>query len=460
MRTALPIAAAACAALATPVAAEDGWQSLFDGESLDGWRTYGGNATFEIVDGAIVGTGVPDSPNTFLATEERFDDLILEVEVRVAGGMNSGVLFRADSTPEYQDGRVHGYQSEVDASTRAWSGGLHEEGRRGWLHPITRNERCRQAFRRHDWNLYRIEAIGDVIRTWVNDVPCSDTVDRGLSEGFVALQVHDVSGEWGDPGDTVSFRNVRIRTEDLKAARREMPDEVVQMSYLENELTPRERAEGWRLLWDGKTTDGWRGVRLDSFPGHGWEIADGMLTVLASGGAEARNGGDLVTTEEFRNFELELDFLITPGANSGIKYFVDPDLLRGPGSAIGLEFQILDDERHPDAREGVAGNRTMGSLYDLIAAGNLSEPDRDQKRVKPPGDWNRARIVSRGNHVEHWLNNVKVLEYERGTPTYRALVAYSKYAKWDDFGEWETGPILLQDHGDRVSFRSIKLREL
>ncbi len=130
---------------------------------------------------------------------------------------------------------------------------------------------------------------------------------------------------------------------------------------------------------------------------------------MSSGGGEARNGGDIITTREFSNFELEIDFRITPGANSGIKYFVDPYLLKGKGSAIGLEFQILDDERHPDAKKGVSGNRTVGSLYDLITAVNQTEEGNRIKRVNPPGQWNRARIVVRGNDVEHWLNNILVV---------------------------------------------------
>ena len=184
-----------------------------------------------------------------------------------------------------------------------------------------------------------------------------------------------------------------------------------------------------------------------------------MASVEKSGGAEATNGGDIITTRDYRNFELSVDFRLTPGANSGIKYFVDPNLLKGDGSAIGLEFQLLDDERHPDSKMGRDGNRTIGSLYDLITARTLSDTDSPGKRVNAPGEWNRAVIVVRGKHVEHWLNGFKVVEYERGSPAFRALVARSKYAKWPNFGEWEQGPILLQDHGDRVDFRSIKLRE-
>lgn len=242
-----------------------------------------------------------------------------------------------------------------------------------------------------------------------------------------------------------------------------LPDAAAHASAAEapapqpNTLTAAEAAAGWRLLWDGKTTAGWRGARLAGFPDQGWEIRDGVLSVLASGGAEARNGGDIVTTEEFSDFELALEFRITPGANSGIKYFVDTELLRGEGSAIGLEFQILDDDRHPDAKLGRDGNRTVGSLYDLIPARNLAAPER-AKPVRPPGEWNHARLLVSGDRVEHWLNGVKVVAYRRGSPEFRTLVAASKYKSWPAFGERPAGPILLQDHGDLVSFRSIMIR--
>jgi hypothetical protein len=226
-----------------------------------------------------------------------------------------------------------------------------------------------------------------------------------------------------------------------------------------NTLTALEEEAGWILLWDGETTNGWRSARAENFPAQGWEIEDGVLSVLSSGGAESRNGGDIITTRDYSNFELKVDFRITRGANSGIKYFVDPDLLKGEGSAIGLEFQILDDDVHPDAKKGTAGNRTVGSLYDLIPAVNLSNPDTRQKIVFPPGSWNTAKVIVRGNEVEHWLNGVKVVEYNRGTEIFAALVARSKYAKWPNFGRWEKGPILLQDHGDLVSFRNIKIRD-
>jgi hypothetical protein len=218
-------------------------------------------------------------------------------------------------------------------------------------------------------------------------------------------------------------------------------------------LSPAEQQDGWRLLWDGRTTQGWRSARSPDFPAQGWQIRDGILTVLPSGGREGGLGGDIITVDEYSDFELLVDFKITPRANSGIKIFVDPEINKGPGSSIGLEYQILDDALHPDAKLGKNGNRTMGSLYDLY-------PPSPDKKPNPIGEWNTARIISRGPHVEHWLNGRKILEYTRFTPEFRQRVRESKFRVWPGFGELHTGHILLQDHGDEVSFRNIKIRLL
>ncbi len=206
------------------------------------------------------------------------------------------------------------------------------------------------------------------------------------------------------------------------------------------------------MLWDGKTTAGWRGAKLPTFPEKGWTIKDGALTVAETGGGEAAAGGDIVTADEYENFELLVEFTITKGANSGIKYFVDTELNKGAGSSIGCEYQILDDAVHPDAKLGVKGNRTLAGLYDMIPPVGV--------RFNGVGEWNRARIVVKGQHVEHWLNGFKTVEYERATQMWRALVNYSKYTVWPNFGERPKGRILLQDHGNVVSFRSIKIRAL
>jgi hypothetical protein len=221
-----------------------------------------------------------------------------------------------------------------------------------------------------------------------------------------------------------------------------------------NTLTKAQQADGWKLLWDGKTTDGWRSARAENFPTGGWTIRNGELcSAPGDGQNESANGGDIITRAQYGNFILSVDFKITPGANSGIKYFVRPDLNKGEGSAIGCEFQILDDELHPDAKLGLNGNRTLASLYDLIPAAKENAP-------LDKFGWNTAWVVVDGDLVQHWLNGVKVVEYTRNNQLFNTLVSHSKYKIWPDFGNQRTGNILLQDHGAEVHFRNILIKEL
>lgn len=267
--------------------------------------------------------------------------------------------------------------------------------------------------------------------------------------GFIALQVHAIANA-ADEGKTVSWKNIRICTTDVE--RYQTDRKAPEINVIPNTISPNEAKEGWTLLWDGKTSEGWRGAKLNSFPEKGWKMENGILKVMKSGGAESANGGDIVTTRQYKNFILKVDFKITEGANSGVKYFVNPDMNKGAGSAIGCEFQILDDDKHPDAKLGVKGNRTLGSLYDLIPA------PADKPFNKK--DFNTATIIVKGDRVEHWLNGVKLIEYTRQNQMWDALVAYSKYRDWPNFGNSESGNILLQDHGDEVWFKNIKIKEL
>ncbi len=450
--------------LFTSVLSAQSWTPLFNGKNLSGWTQRGGKADYKVVDGTIVGYSKVNTENSFLCTKQTYGDFILEFEFRVDDALNSGVQLRSESRKDYQNGRVHGYQFEIDPSSRAWTGGIYDEARRGWLYPLTKNPAAQSAFKNNQWNSARIEAIGNSIRTWVNCIPCADLIDNKTTIGFIALQVHTIGNDASKAGKTIAWRNIRICTNDV--ARYATPDatpsssghgafhaEVVpQVNAIDNTVSAREQSQGWKLLWDGKTTKGWRGAKLDHFPEKGWIVEDGILKVLKGNGGESTNGGDIVTTSTYRNFMLSVDFKITKGANSGIKYFVDPEMNKGAGSAIGCEFQILDDERHPDAKLGVKGNRKLGSLYDLIPA-----PDQKPFNIN---EFNTALIIVRGRHVEHWLNGTKLLEYNRDDQEWNALVAYSKYRDWPNFGNASEGHILLQDHGDEVWFKNIKIKEL
>ena len=437
-----------CAAFAQPK-----WENLFNGRDFTGWKKLNGKAEYSIWDGAITGTSKAGTPNTILATDKIYADFILELEYKVEEGLNSGIQFRSASKADFKDGRVHGYQFEIDPSARAWSGGVYDEARRGWLYTMEKNPAAKPAFKPGNWNLIRIEAIGNSVKTWLNGIACASILDNlpEAASGFIALQVHEINKP-EDEGKKVQWKNIKILTGNISKYRRAFNPAIYEVNANDNSISAAEARLGWKLLWDGKTTNGWRGAKSDSFPEKGWAIENAMLKVTGANGGESTNGGDIVTTRKYKNFELSVDFKITDGANSGIKYFVDTDLNKGEGSSIGCEFQILDDAIHPDAKLGVAGNRTLGSLYDLIPA----PTDKFFRK----SDFNTARIVVSGNKVTHYLNDKVTVEYTRATQLWKALVAYSKYAKYPGFGEQQEGLILLQDHGNEVYFKNIKIREL
>lgn len=428
---------------------------LFDGKTLKGWKQLGGNAKYTVEKGVITGTTVANTPNSFLVTEKEYGDFILELEVLLPDTVtNSGIQIRSHFNPEANDGkgRVYGYQYELDPSSRAWTAGIYDEGRRGWLYPLDLNPAAQKAYKPGAYNKVKIECIGNTIKTWINGVPAGYLVDDADPAGFIALQVHGI-GKTTAPGKKICWKNIYIQTGNLKPQPFPASAFVVNNTAA-NTLTDFEKSNGWKLLFDGVSSKGWRSVKTLQFPEKGWEIADGNITVLSSTGQESGRGGDIITDRKYSAFDFSFEFKLSFGGNSGIKYFVT--LSEGnTGSALGLEYQVLDDKNHPDAKNGIAGNRTLASLYDLIPA------KKTDRFVKPLGEWNQGRIVVYpNNHVEHYINGVKVLEYERGSETFRERVANSKFKKRPDFGEGKEGWILLQDHGDRVSYRSLKIKEL
>ena len=226
-----------------------------------------------------------------------------------------------------------------------------------------------------------------------------------------------------------------------------------------NELSSAERAAGWRLLFDGKTFAGWRGLGYDSVPTAHWRIVNGAIEKLASGNVakmpdgQPVNGGDLMTVDTFKDFELAFQWKVTRGANSGVKYNVSEEFSLKNASnhaALGFEYQIQDDIDGDDIK---LATHLTGALYDMF-------PANTEKRLNPVGEWNSSRIVFRGNHGEHWLNGAKVVDFDLGTPRTDSALAKSKYHSIEGFADRKTGHIILQDHNDEVYYRDIKIREL
>ncbi|MBU1821019.1 MAG: DUF1080 domain-containing protein, partial [Bacteroidetes bacterium] len=354
------------------------------------------------------------------------------------------------STPDYNNGRVHGYQVEIDPSARGWAAGIYDEARRGWLYPGDLNPAAKNAFKNNQWNKYRIEAIGNHIQTFLNGVPVAHLIDDMTPKGFISLQVHGIKNA-DQEGTQVKWKNVRIKTDNIKLT---PAADIRIVNLLPNNISEAEKAQGWKMLFDGNSGEHWRAYNGTDFPQKRWSVKDGVISVAKSDGSET--GNDLVSREKFGpGFEFQFEFKLTEGANSGVKYFVNEELNSKGRSGLGLEYQVLDDAKHPDAKMGVVGNRTLASLYDLIPA------EKPGNSVKKIGEWNVGRIVVHPDgKVQHFLNGQNVLEYQRGGAIYKALVARSKYKDHKGFGLAESGNLLLQDHGDNVMYRNLKVKEL
>ena len=407
------------------------WVDLFDGETLTGWTRAVGEAEFVVEDGVIIGTARRGTTNAFLRTDQEFDNFILEFEFKVTDGLNSGVQIRSH---QQTGGRrlVYGYQWEIDPLERAWSGGIFDEARRGWLYPLSFNQKGREAWKGEGvWQHGRVEAIGPSIRGWLNGVPSCDLWCDLTEKGFIALQVH--GSNMREDGATASFRNIRIITEDLEKWATPNHGEIHHVNAIPNTLSPQEIEAGWELLWDGTSMQGWNNA-------YGWEINNGIVSVVAG-----TDGDHLISDRLFSNFWLSVDFRVGSGSSSGIFYLVDEE-------GNGLEYQTIDNRTNPHAQ----GKRTLGSLFDLVAApADLTAPP-----IMRWADFNTAWVKVYGNTIEHWLNGTKLFSVERNNETWNNLVRENMPNAAPGFGNETEGRIMLQHSGSRFDFRNVKIKEL
>lgn len=381
---------------------EKDWQVLFNGQDLAGWQLLNGQHEVEVRDGMIVGTAIAGLPNGFIATSEEYGDFILELEVKADLLLhNSGIQFRSQSHDGYRDGRVYGYQAEINITPQRWSGGIYDEARRGWLYILEDETPAKYAYKNNQWNQYRIEAYGTTNRVWVNGIPTSHLVDDMTEKGFIALQIHGNSRpEMPKSNHDIYFRNIRIKTENIEPS---PYDDIFVMNLIPNTVSGQEKHQGFSLLWNGQNLNGWRGAKGPDVPDQGWQIEEGVLTIDSSD-----EGGLILTEDQYGPFELKFDFMQhEEHGESGISYLV-------------LD---ADNTNRPN---------TSGTYGQLTA-----------RQTEGAGEWNKGVIkVLPNGVVQYWLNGYEILEYQL------------------DREKLLQGHIRLDGTGSPISYRSIKLRPL
>ncbi len=388
------------------------WEDLFDGKSLDNWHRLGGQANYRIEDGAIVGSTVPNTPNTFLCTYRTFADFEMEFDFKVHPELNSGIQIRSHSVPGYQNGRVHGYQCEIDPSERAYTGGVYDESRRGWLKDLADNPEGRKAFRQNEWNHYRIRAVGDHIQTWVNGILTADVHDKVDRNGFIGLQVHGVGGRT----DTmeVAWKNIRVR------------------DFGNPDLRP--PAGGKWLLNQAEDTKKWtrRGA-----PGQdiGWKWDYGFLEVVPG-------TGDVMTRETFNDCEAYIEFMVDDNGQSGQANGNSGFYLQGR-----YEVQILNSAGQEPQ------NNIAGSVYSVKAP--------DYNMALPAYQWQSYYVKFRAPRWKDGkkIENPRISVWHNGTLV-QDNVEIPNGTTAGGPEEEGPGPFLLQDHGNIIRFRRAWVKPL
>jgi hypothetical protein len=403
----LPLAAAMVFAAAAMAPADEGWTPLFNGKNLDGWVQKNGTATYKVEDGTIVGRTSEGSPNSFLCTKQEYGDFELEFEVKVDDGLNSGVQIRSQTEGGTNEGRVNGPQVEIESSgaNGAEAGYVYGEATgRGWLTPEDQLK-PHKHFKDGEWNKYRVVAQGPHIQTWINGTQIADLHDRPIFEthprGFIGLQVHGIKKGTGPY--QVAWRNIRLKKLDADQA-------SVEKQFEE--------------LFNGKDLAGFE-------HGGNWKVEDGVVTRTGKGGSLTYAAKSIPD-----DFELRFDWKVAEGSNSGVYY-----------RPTQYEYQILDNGKHADGKNP---RTSAASLYFCMA------PSKDATR--PVGEWNEARVVCKGTVVQHWLNGEKVIDFDYADPKWKWNVELLKQRGGDLAARG--AKLSLQDHGDPVWYRNIRLRAI
>ena len=380
----------------------DDWTLLFNEKNLDNWEIKNGTADFRIEGNEIVGVSELNTPNTFLCTKKMYSDFILDLELKVDTPLNSGIQIRSNSIPEYRDGVIHGYQVEVDPSPRAFSGGIYDEQRRGWIYPLCENQEGRKGFKNGTWNHYRIEAIGSTIRVWVNGIQTANLKDDLTASGFIGLQVHSIGKDSSMVGKTVRWRNLKIKTENLEAEQKVDDGKTAEINLVENDLSEREKQLGFEFLIDNISPD-----------------------------------SQMVIYENKKNidFELKFDFKIGAESEGGVQYFSHKNQ-----KAV---FQIIDNNAL--TKEAQKENQSIASLRDLVASQNLCVAGR-HRDFRGLDKWNTGRIIVQNGKIEHWMNGYKLIETD-------ATAIFSDWKK-------DASDIIFETKKGDVEFQSIKIRKL
>ncbi len=424
-------------------AGEGEWEILFDGSSAEAFRGFRRESFPErgwrIEEGQLI--AIADGEVADIATRKAYQDFELSFEWKVAPGGNSGVMYRVSEEsgsswhtgPEFQILDDGGHPDGRDPRTSAGSFYALVAPANKKLEPVG------------EFNSSRIVARGKRIEHWLNGakVVALDLDSYGVNDlisrsKFARLPrfARERSGRicFQHHGDEVRFRDIRVRSLP--------PAEVLPQAKHHNRLSPAEEAAGWESLFNGRSARMWKGFMKEEFPSRGWRIEGDALVHAAGGG-----GGDIVTRREYGSFEFRFEWRIPEGANSGVKYFIMEERRRQP---IGHEYQVLDDSGHPDGLRG--GKRQTAALYDCLPA--------DNRVLRPVGEFNMSSIRVDGRQVEHWLNGIMVLSYTLGSPPLMEAVAASKFRNVEDFGQPHRGRILLQDHGNEVAWRNLRIRSL